>query len=95
MCSDITLSVYPRRAGCKIYLTTVGMEPATFGSIPTVVRQIFQPARCGYTLRETLLHMFKLNNLQGPVVRRVDNAIHRIAIFSTFPKLFIYWYKPD
>ena len=35
--------------------------------------------------------------LQGPVVRKVDSAIRRIAIFSNFLKLFIYWYtcKPD
>ena len=31
--------------------------------------------------------------LLGPVVRRVDSAIHRIVIFSNFLKLFIYWDK--
>ena len=30
-----------------------------------------------------------------PVVRKVDSAIRRIAIFLNFLKLFIYWYKPD
>ena len=28
---DVTLSVYPHRAGCKVSLTTVGIEPVTFG----------------------------------------------------------------
>ena len=28
---DVTLSVYPHRAGRKVSLTTVGIEPATFG----------------------------------------------------------------
>jgi hypothetical protein len=29
---DVTLSVYPHRAGCKkVSLTTVGIEPSTFG----------------------------------------------------------------
>jgi hypothetical protein len=39
----------------KICLTTVGIEPRTFG-IPwktTVVRYIFKIAQCGYTLRVT------------------------------------------
>ena len=40
------------RAIRKVCLTTVGIEPATFG-IPTVVRQTFQLARCGCTLRVT------------------------------------------
>ena len=31
----------------------------------------------------------------GPVVQRVDSAIHRIVTFSNFPELLIYWYKPD
>ncbi len=29
--------------------------------------------------------------LQGPVVRKVDTAIHRIVIFSNFLKLFIHY----
>ena len=32
---------------------------------------------------------------QGPVVRKVDSVIRRIAIFLNSLKLFIYWYKPD
>jgi hypothetical protein len=50
---DVTLSVHPHRASWKVCLTTVGIEPTTFG-IPTVqVRQTFQLARCGCTLRVT------------------------------------------
>ena len=37
----------------------------------------------------------KSRTIQGPVVRRMNSAIQRIAIFSNFLKLFIYWYKPD
>jgi hypothetical protein len=44
---DDTLNANPHRAGWKVSLITVGIEPA----IPTVVRLTFQPARCGYTLR--------------------------------------------
>ena len=33
--------------------------------------------------------------LLGPVVRRVDSAIHRIVIFSYFLKFFIFWYNSD
>ena len=29
--------------------------------------------------------------LQGPVVRKVDTAIHRIVIFSNFLKLFTHY----
>ena len=36
---DVTLSVYPHRAGV--------------GSIPSVAGIFFKPARCGYTLRVT------------------------------------------
>ncbi len=32
---------------------------------------------------------------QGLVVRKMDSVIQRIAMFSNFLKLFIYWYKPD
>jgi hypothetical protein len=32
---DVTLSVYPHRAGLKICLTTVGIEPTTFGKLAT------------------------------------------------------------
>ena len=31
--------------------------------------------------------------LQGPVVRRLDNAIHRIVIFSTFVKSVVDWFN--
>jgi hypothetical protein len=65
---DVTLRVYPHRAGRKVSLTTVGIEPATFGGylwyfgtkssiFDTNVFYdhdlTFQPARCGYTLRVT------------------------------------------
>ena len=33
------------------------------------------------------------STMLGPVVRKVDSAIHRIVIFSNFLKLFINWYK--
>jgi hypothetical protein len=79
----VVLSVHPHRASWKVCLTTVGIEPATFGilvfyyainygipklntsillwtsipkvagSIPAVVRQIFQLARCECTLKVT------------------------------------------
>ena len=29
-------------------------------------------------------------DIWGSVLRKVDSAIHRVAIFSNFPKLFIY-----
>ena len=35
------------------------------------------------------------NRIQGPVVRRLDSTIQRVAIFSNFLRLFIDWYKPD
>ncbi len=38
---------------------------------------------------------FITTDCQGPVVRKVDRAIRRIAIFLNSLKLFIYWYKPD
>ena len=43
---DVTLSVYPHQASSKICLTTVGIEPTTFGILAqcsaNVVRHIFQ-----------------------------------------------------
>jgi hypothetical protein len=63
-CASVTLSVHPHRASWKVYLTTVGIEPASFG-IPVqrsvgraldwypVMRQTFQLSRCGCTLRVT------------------------------------------
>ncbi len=63
MCSVLLLWVYiPHQASWKISLTTVGIEPATIamvaGSIPTVVRLIFQLAWCGiYTQSNNTLHI--------------------------------------
>jgi hypothetical protein len=37
---------------------TIYSIPKVSGSIPTVVRLIFQPARCGYTLRVTLKTLY-------------------------------------
>jgi hypothetical protein len=43
---DVTLSVHPHRASWQVSLATVGIEPATFGIIPTrllqVVNSLFQ-----------------------------------------------------
>ncbi len=33
--------------------------------------------------------------IMGPVVGKVNSAIHRIVTFLNFLKLFIYCYKPD
>jgi hypothetical protein len=44
---DVTLSVYPHRAGLK------NMPGLTVGFEPTWPGIFFKPARCGYTLRVT------------------------------------------
>jgi hypothetical protein len=57
MCSDVTLSE------CI-------SKPKVAGSILAVVRQIFQPARCGCTLRVTSLNILHLSHrLRGPDVK--------------------------
>jgi hypothetical protein len=50
------------------YITSIWASiPKVVGSIPTVARHIFKPARCGYTLRVTsqasinVLYIFGLN----------------------------------
>ena len=48
----VTLSVYPTGQAEKS-ARDHGGKPKVAGSIPTVVRQIFQLARCGYILRIT------------------------------------------
>jgi hypothetical protein len=37
-----------------MYNNTTRGIPKVAGSIPTVVRQTFQPARCGYTLKSNI-----------------------------------------
>ena len=36
-----------------------------------------------------------LCRIQGPVVRKLDSAIQRIAIFSSFLKQLVNWSEPN
>ena len=45
--------------------------PKVAGSIPTVVRLTFQPARCGYTLRVTSKTLLLLYNLKQSIVYKI------------------------